>query len=66
MYRKIDDLGRIVIPKEYRKQLGINSNDELNIKLEDNSLILTKRIFEREKIEEEILRLQEMLNNLSK
>ncbi len=34
--KRIDELGRIVIPKEIRKQLAITNNDELNIYLKDN------------------------------
>lgn len=40
--RKIDDLGRIVIPKEIRRNLNIKNNDELNIWVEQNSIILQK------------------------
>ena len=42
MNRKIDDLGRIVLPKEMRRQLDIKENDPLNIELQDNKIIITK------------------------
>lgn len=42
MNRNIDTLGRIVIPKEMRKQLDIKENDPLNIELQDNKIIITK------------------------
>ena len=42
MNRNIDTLGRIVIPKEMRKQLNIKENDPLNIELQDNKIIITK------------------------
>ena len=42
MNRNIDTLGRIVIPKEMRKQLYIKENDPLNIELQDNKIIITK------------------------
>lgn len=42
MNRRIDDLGRIVIPKEIRNSLGINAGDKLNIALQDNQIIITK------------------------
>ena len=42
MNRNIDTLGRIVIPKEMRKQLHIKENDPLNIELQDNKIIITK------------------------
>ena len=42
MNRKIDDLGRIVLPKEMRRQLDIKENDPLNIELQDNKIIKIK------------------------
>lgn len=40
--RKIDDLGRIVIPKEIRKTLNVKSNDDIEIIADDNKIILKK------------------------
>ena len=41
--RKIDDLGRIVIPKEIRKNLRIREGDPLEIFIEkDGEIILRK------------------------
>ncbi len=40
--RSIDDLGRLVLPSDVRKQLGIKRGDYLNIELEDDHIILTK------------------------
>lgn len=40
--RKIDDLGRIVLPKELRRTLGIDDKDPLEIFIEDNTIILKK------------------------
>ena len=40
--RRIDELGRIVIPKEIRKNLKIHNADELEIKVEDDRIILNK------------------------
>lgn len=40
--RKIDDLGRVVIPKELRRTLNINECDPLEIFIEDESIILKK------------------------
>lgn len=42
MNRNIDNLGRLVIPKEMRKQLDITEYDPLNIELQDNKIIITK------------------------
>ena len=40
--RKIDELGRIVIPKEIRNVLGIHSNDDLEIFIDVMKIVLTK------------------------
>ena len=40
--RKIDELGRIVIPKEVRKKLGINIKDPMEIYADSNSITLRK------------------------
>ncbi len=42
--RKIDDLGRIVIPKEIRTTLDITDKDALEIYIEDEKIILKKYI----------------------
>jgi transcriptional pleiotropic regulator of transition state genes len=39
---KIDNLGRIVIPKSIRDALGINHNDEISMTVENNKLIISK------------------------
>lgn len=40
--RRIDELGRIVIPKEIRKNLRIKNGDNLEIVVEDENIILRK------------------------
>lgn len=40
--RRIDELGRIVIPMEYRNQLGIKYSDSLSIELTGGEIILKK------------------------
>lgn len=41
--RRFDDLGRIVIPKEIRRQLGIKDSEPMEIYLDtDGSIILKK------------------------
>lgn len=42
MVRKIDLLGRIVIPKEIRKSLKINSGDDIEMYVENDYIILKK------------------------
>ena len=43
MVRKIDDLGRIVIPAETRRLLNIHEGDELAIGVDGDRIILRKR-----------------------
>lgn len=40
--RRLDDLGRIVVPKEIRKSLKFMEGDALELFVENNSLILKK------------------------
>ena len=41
--RRIDDLGRVVIPKEVRKQLNLKEGDPVEIFIEpDNTVTLRK------------------------
>ncbi len=40
--RSIDELGRIVVPKEMRSKMGIGSQDPIEIYVEDDKIILKK------------------------
>ncbi len=40
--RKVDELGRFVLPKEIRKLHNINANDELEFFIDDGKIILKK------------------------
>lgn len=40
--RRIDDLGRIVLPVELRRTLELDNGDSLEIFVEDNTIILKK------------------------
>ncbi len=40
--RKVDELGRIVIPKELRRLFNINEKDPLEIFTDNNGIILRK------------------------
>lgn len=42
MIRRIDDLGRIVIPKELRSARGIREGDPMEIYVDDDFIILRK------------------------
>ena len=39
---KIDNLGRVVIPKSIRKALDVEHNDEISMHVENQALIITK------------------------
>ncbi len=41
--RKIDELGRIVLPSELRKVFGIREGDQLEISVDGERIILGKR-----------------------
>lgn len=41
--RKIDELGRIVLPSELRRVFGIKEGDELEISVDGEKVILEKR-----------------------
>ncbi|MDE6584279.1 MAG: AbrB/MazE/SpoVT family DNA-binding domain-containing protein, partial [Anaeroplasmataceae bacterium] len=40
--RRIDELGRIVIPKEVRKRLRMDSGDFVDISVEEDNVVLSK------------------------
>lgn len=42
IYRRIDNLGRIVIPKKIRKALGIKEGDSIEIFVNRNAIILRR------------------------
>ena len=45
--RRLDELGRIVIPKEYRKLYGIEIGDPLEIKGNENGTITVSKVSNR-------------------
>lgn len=63
--RKIDDLGRIVIPKEIRNNLNIHVNDELEIYIKENKIILEK-YSKLDNIKDYITNLIKNINNVNK
>lgn len=42
MARKVDELGRMVLPSELRRRFSIHEGDYLGIHVEDQRIILTK------------------------
>ena len=45
--RRIDDFGRIAIPKEIRKTLSIHEGDELEISRSGNTIVIKKPYAEK-------------------
>lgn len=41
--RKVDDLGRIVLPAELRRSFDIREGDHVEIAVEDDHIVLSKR-----------------------
>lgn len=44
MVRRVDDLGRIVIPKELRKQVNIIEGEPMELYITEDGSILLKKI----------------------
>lgn len=63
--RKIDELGRVVIPKEIRRNLGIRDGESLEIFTDEDSIILKKHS-QIEKYEEMGSKLCELINSVFK
>ena len=61
MIRKIDDLGRVVIPKEIRKTLRIKEGDPMEIYVEKNGEIILKRFAPFGDIVDEVICLADVL-----
>jgi len=40
--RRVDSLGRVVLPADLRRTLGIREGDELDIAVEDGELVLSR------------------------
>lgn len=41
--RNLDPVGRVVIPMEYRVQLGLIENDPLDISVENGAIVIRKQ-----------------------
>lgn len=56
--RKVDDLGRITLPIEFRRTLGIEVHDKVNLQFKDNGIFVYKQTEEdilKRKLEDVIL-----------
>lgn len=61
--RKIDELGRIVLPKELRKTLNINTGDDFQISIDNEKIILEKYFILKNK-EEDLIKIIDCFNNI--
>ena len=43
MERRVDELGRIVLPRDMREALGIKEKDVLVIRVEGENIVLTRK-----------------------
>lgn len=63
MTRRIDDLGRIVIPKEIRKQLRIQEGQSIEIFLNDDKDIVLRKYSELSTLDKQVYSILETLFN---
>lgn len=63
--RKIDELGRVVIPKELRKNLNIHTGDDFQIIVDDERIIL-ERYSRLVNVESEIIKIVNVFKNVYK
>ena len=59
--RKIDDLGRLVIPKEIRRVLHIDSGTQIEFYVDGNGIMLKKH--EPDNISEKVRELKSIVND---
>lgn len=61
--RRLDDLGRITIPKEIRNKLGIGNRGELEIYMEQDKIVLKR--YDSTKLSDQIFKLEEIIEEES-
>lgn len=57
--RRIDDLGRIVIPKEIRRSLNIKDGDSLELYTEDSGCLVFRKYDYTANLQDTVIRLKE-------
>ena len=62
--RRMDDLGRVVIPMEICKKMGISRKSSLDITMSDDGNIIMTPVSEKDTIARLIDNLETKLNNL--
>lgn len=65
MIRRIDELGRIVIPKEIRKNLKLNTGDIVEIYMDENNKIVLKKYSTLVGMEEELFNISKVINEVT-
>lgn len=63
--RRIDELGRIVIPKEIRKNLKMTTGDNVEIYMDENRKIILKKYSTLFGMEEELFNIAKVMNEMS-
>ena len=62
--RRVDDLGRVAVPKELRQNLGIKEGTPMEIMVDDEGSIILKKHKEQEvSLEEAVKKIQETLDS---
>jgi len=64
--RRIDDLGRIVIPKEIRKTLRLKNGENLEIFVDENENIILKKYSQIDKLKEFAEQITDAINSVTK
>lgn len=66
--RKVDELGRVVIPIELRRNLGIAEKDALEIFVDENRIVLQKYLpnAEKEDVISELEQLKDIVESTDK
>lgn len=59
--RRVDDLGRIVIPREIRRRCGIMEGDPFEIFLENDGSVVFKKYDPGDSVERALVRLENMV-----
>lgn len=65
MVRRIDELGRIVIPKELRNSLKLNSGDAMEIELDGGKQLVIRKKSSLKGMEEDLFNIAKVLNELT-
>ena len=62
--KRIDNLGRIVLPKDVRKKLKLNETDEVEIIVKEDNTVILKKYCVIEEYEQECIALVKLLKNI--